>query len=394
MQSNPTTTPRRPRAGSLCAIGALAALVALGCSSHPAPPARPARAAPSLAAIESRGTFLPTPLDGARLLAKNVELQLPRGCVPLDIPGFVKVAQLIDDEESDFLAGCNLVDADGEARVTLVLVRHRMTLETGDDAASELRRVPGTIDVLTTTAGATAGQALGPEVVVSTNAPTGPKARPSASVYFGAHDGLYVLYAEVDGDLRSLSAWSDALTSTLRPTPSARPIRWRAPTRLAPSATAIGKHRIRLPEGVDAVPSSRRTFGMLVGDAKDPLDVRESGSIVRLRDEAGVAMGGNVYTARLLPPIAATPAAIAKLTADVRGVHDLSVGRVPAKQFEVTRVDGTRADGGHEVFAAFETSPGEVTMLRMVFTKEKWAAYAPFIDESLASLELGPDDPY
>jgi len=371
----------------------LAVALILGCAA-PQKTAAPAPRA-SLLAIETRGAFLPTPLDGPRLLAKNVELQLPRGCAPLDIPSFIRVASLVDDDESDFLGGCNLVDDDGKPRVTIVLIRHRMTLETGDDAAASLRRAPGTIDVKTTTAGPTAGNALGPEVVVSTNVPTGPKARPSSSVYFGAHDGLYVLYTEVDGDLRSLEAWSEASTATLRPTPAARPIRWRAPTRIAPGATAIGKHKLKLPEGVQVVPPTRRTFGMLVGDATDPLDVRESAPIVRFRDEAGVALGGMAYTAKLLPPIASTPGMLAKIAADVRGSKGLESALVHAQGLDVARVDGTRADGGHEVFAAFESSPGEVTVLRFVFTKEKWEAYAPFIDAMLASIE--PDvsqEPY
>jgi len=339
---------------------------------------------------------MPTSLDGARLLAKNVELQLPRGCQPLDVDGFVQVAHLVDDAESDFLAGCNILDVEGKARLTLILIRHRITVETGDDAAAALRRVSGTIDVKTTTAGHNAGQAMGPEIVVSTNVPTAAKSRPSASIYFGAEDGLYVLYAEVDGDLKSLAAWSDTLTSTLRPTPSARPVRWRAPTRLAPSATAVGKHKLNLPEGITAVPTARRTFGIVIGSEHDPLDVNEARSMLRLRDDAGVAMGGNVYIAKLLAPIAPTPAAVARLAADVRGVHDLETKSVAAKQFSVARVDGTREDGAHELFAAFESTPGEVTMFRMVFSKEKWAAYEPYIDASLASLEpsLGEVEPY
>ena len=143
------------------------------------------------------------------------------------------------------------------------------------------------------------------------------------------------------------------------------------------------------------MPSSRRTFGLLVGAEHDPLDVRETGSMLRLRDDAGIAMGGQVYVAKLLAPIAPTPDAVAKLAADVRGVHDLASTSVAAKQFAVARVDGTRDDGGHEVFAAFESIPGEVTVLRMVFTREKWPAYAPFVDASLASLEPSfAEEPY
>lgn len=373
----------------------LAGLV-LGCAAAPrVQTVAPKPSLTSLTAIEARGTFLPPPLDGPRLLAKNVELQLPRGCVPLDVPTFVHVASLVDDEESEFLGGCNLLDDDNKARVTIVLIRHHMTLETGEDAATSLRRAPGTIDVKTTTAGPTAGNVLGPEVVLSENLPTGPRARPSTSVYFGAQDGLYVLYTEVDGDLKSLESWSDAATSTLRPTPSARPIRWRAPTRIAPSATAIGKHKVKLPEGVDVIPASRRTFGMIIGDASDPLDIRENQPILRLRDSAGIAMGGMAYHARLLSPIAATPLQLARITADVRGLPTTESKVVAAKMFDVARVDGTRADGTHEVFAAFESTEGEVTVLRLAFTKAKWPAYAPFIDEMLASIE--PDlssEPY
>lgn len=383
---------------TLC-LGCVA--LALSACGNTAPnPVAPTHASTSFAAGDARGSFMPTSLDGVKLLAKNVELQLPRGCALLGVDKFVEVARLVDDEESDFLAGCNVFDAAGKPRLTLILIRHRTTLETGDDAAMSLRRVPGVIDVKTTTAGPTSGQSVGPEVVVSTNAPTAAKARPSASVYFGAEDGLYVLYAEIDGDLQSLGAWSDTLTSVLRPTPSARPVRWRAPTRLAPSATAVGKHKLRLPEGISAIPSSRRTFGVMVGAEHDPLDVHEARSMLRLKDDAGVAMGGNVYTAKMLAPIAPTPSAVAKLAADVRGVHERESKSVAAKQFAVARVDGTRDDGSHEVFAAFESRggesiPGEVTVLRMVFTKEKWPAYAPYIDESLASLEPSfGDEPY
>ncbi len=354
----------------------------------------------SFTAIDARGSFLPTPLDGARLLAKNVELQLPRGCTPLDVPTFVAVAEKVNDVDSDLLAACNILSDDGssprKAKVTIVLIRHRISLETGESAAAQMRRAPGVIDVMTTTAGPTAGQSLGPEVVLTTSVPTGPKARPSASVFFGAEDGLYVLYAEVDGDLRSLAAWADVMTATLKPTPSARPIRWRAPTKLSPSATAVGRHKLRLIEGVKTAPSGEMTFGVLVGDAKDPLDARDAGAMFALRDDAGIAVGGNVYTAKLLAPIAGSPMAFARMAADVRGVHDLESKLVASPAGDIARVDGTRKDGSHEVFAAFESEPGEVTVVRMVFTKEKWDAYAPFVDASLSSLSLGPvdDTPY
>jgi hypothetical protein len=68
-------------------------------------------------------------------------------------------------------------------------------------------------------------------------------------------------------------------------------------------------------------------------------------------------------------------------------VKDLDGKLVHANAFDVARVDGTREDGGHEVFAAYESQPGEATVLRLVFTKEKWAAYAPYIDAMLASIE-------
>lgn len=370
--------------------------VAAGCRVAPeaTAPVAPSRA-PALSLVEARGSFLPTPLDGALLHAKNVDLQLPRGCEPLDSQSFVHVASMVEDEDADFLAACNLVEA-GKARVTIVLMRHHLSLETGESAAAELRRTPGAVDVVTTTAGPIAGNAVGPEVVRATNLPGGIGARPSTSVYFGAQDGLYVLYAEVDGDLESLAAWGDALTWSLRPTTAAKPIRWRAPTKLAPGATAIGGHKMTLPEGIQVVPKKSKTLGSLVGDPEDPLDAHDAGALAAIRDEAGVAVGGNVYHAKLLPKVADSPGALARLAADVHHVHDLDTRAVTAKVGEVARVDGTRADGGHEVFAAFRTSETEVTVVRMLFTREKWPAYAPLIDASLASIEAGAtsDGPY
>ncbi|MGZ3417045.1 MAG: hypothetical protein ACXWUG_30065 [Polyangiales bacterium] len=376
-------------------IGILPLLLALGCATQPQVQTEAPKQNVSIARVNARGSFLPTPLDGVRLAAKNVELQLPRGCEPLAQSAFVHVAEIVDDEDADFLGACNLVES-GKPRVTIVLMRHRLSLETGESAAAQLRRAPGVIDVVTTTAGPMIGQAMGPEVVLTTNLPTQAGARPSAAVYFGAQDGLYVLYAEVDGDLESLAAWGDALTSTLRPTPSAKPIRWRAPTKLAPGTTAVGGHKLKLPEGIQTKPKKSKTFGSLVGDPNDPFDTHDYGAIVSFGDESGIAVGGNAYHAKLLPKVADSPGALAKLAADVHHVRDLEGRSVAAKVGPIARVDGTRPDGGHEVFAAFEETPGEVVVLRMVFAKEKWPAYAPFIDASLATIEAGgtDDSPY
>lgn len=373
-------------------------VLALGCGTQPAaqsPSAVSVKKGASIAQVNGRGSFLPTPLDGVRLSAKNVELQLPRGCEPLGQSAFVHVAEIVDDEDADFLGACNVVEA-GKPRVTIVLMRHRLSLETGESAAAQLRRAPGVIDVVTTTAGPMVGQTMGPEVVLSTNLPTQAGQRPSASVYFGAQDGLYVLYAEVDGDLESLAAWGDALTSTLRPTASAKPIRWRAPTKLAPGTTAIGGHKIKLPEGIDVHSKKSKTFGSLVGDPDDPMELGDAGAMVSFSDESGIAVSGNAYHAKLLPKVADSPGALAKLAADVHHVRELEGRSVSAKVGPIARVDGTRKDGGHEVFAAFEETPGEVVVLRLVFAKEKWPAYAPFIDASLASIEAGgtDDSPY
>ena len=186
-------------------------VLALGCATQPsaqAPTPIAVKKGASVAQVNGRGWFMPTPLDGVRLAAKNVELQLPRGCEALGQSAFVHVAEIVDDEDADFLGACNVVE-EGKPRVTIVLLRHRLSLETGESAAAQLRRAPGVIDVVTTTAGPMIGQTMGPEVVLSTNLPTQAGARPSASVYFGAQDGLYVLYAEVDGDLESLAAWGE-----------------------------------------------------------------------------------------------------------------------------------------------------------------------------------------
>src|SRR4051812_4434539 len=63
----------------------------------------------SIAALASRGTFLPPPIDGAKLAARDVELQLPHGCVPVNGDGMVKAAALVDDAESELLTACNIV---------------------------------------------------------------------------------------------------------------------------------------------------------------------------------------------------------------------------------------------------------------------------------------------
>jgi hypothetical protein len=377
----------------------LPVVLAFGCAAQPPAQTPTPKKSASIAQVNGRGSFMPTPLDGVRVSAKNVELQLPRGCEPLGQSAFVHVAEIVDDEDADFLGACNVVEAgsvQGKPRVTIVLMRHRLSLETGESAAAQLRRAPGVIDVVTTTAGPMIGQTMGPEVVLTTNLPTQAGARPSASVYFGAQDGLYVLYAEVDGDMESLAAWGDTLTSTLRPTASAKPIRWRAPTKLAPGTTAIGGHKIKLPEGIETKPKKAKTFGAFIGDPDDPLDLGSAGAMVSFGDESGIAVSGNAYRAKLLPKVADSPGALAKLAADVHHVRDLEGHAVPAKVGPIARVDGTRKDGGHEVFAAFEETPGEVVVLRLVFAKEKWPAYAPFIDASLTTLEAGgtDDSPY
>ncbi len=341
--------------------------------------------------IAARGSYPPPPLDGAELDAKNVQLRLPRGCVPLSSEAFVRTAAVVDDEDAELLAACNVArgGVSGGARATVVLIRHRVQLETGEDAASSLRHAPGVLSVARTTAASSVAGEAGPEVVLTTSSPASVGARPSAAIYFGAHDGLYVLYAEIDGDAESLTAWGESLAAALKPSMAARPIRWRAPVGLAPSRSAIGgENRLRLP---DTVVVTARTFGDLIGAprAADPLDAREARSLLVFRDEAQTGLGGSVYRAKLLPPIATTAGALARLTADARHLGSIEATRARTKLGDVARVDGEREDGTHEVYAAFEDEPGEVTVVRFVVAKGKWAAYAPWIEASIASLERG-----
>jgi hypothetical protein len=341
--------------------------------------------------IAARGSYPPPPIDGAELEAKNVQLRLPRGCVPLTSDAFVRTAALVDDDDAELLAACNVAaeGGSGRSRATVVLIRHRLQMETGEDAASSLRHAPGVLSVERTTAASSVAGNAGPEVVLTTSAPASAGARPSASIYFGAHDGLYLLYAEIDGDAESLSAWGESLASALKPTMAARPIRWRAPVGLAPSRSAIGgENKMRLP---DTVVVTSRTFGDVIGAPRDadPLDAREAKSILVFRDEAHVGLGGSVYRAKLLAPIASTAGALARLTADARHLGSIEATRTTTKLGDIARVDGERADGTHEVYAAFEDEPGEVTVVRFVVAKGKWAAYAPWIEASLASIERG-----
>jgi hypothetical protein len=354
----------------------------------------------SIAALAMRGSFLPPPIDGAKLPARDVELQLPRGCVPVNADGMVKASALVDDAESELLSACNIVvptsgtqasDASG-VKVTLVLIRHLVQIETGETAAAALLRSPGVLSATTTTATPLPGATMGPEVVLTLNAPSSAESRPSTALWYGAMDGLYVLYAEVDGDAESIAAWGDALTATLQPTASSHPIRWRAPTGLAPSSSAFGPLRMKLPEKVSVV---SKTFNDLIGDKNDPLDPRDGRAFASIRDESGLAVGGSVYRAKLLPVIAPDAAHLARLAAEARGGVDLEQHMVSSSVGQVARVDATRADGTHEVYAVLADEPGEATVVHLVFAKDKWKSYAPFIDASLASIERGnTKDPY
>ena len=355
----------------------------------------------SIAALAMRGTFLPPPIDGAKLTARDVELQLPQGCVPIDASGMEKASALVDDAESELLTACNIVVPSGDAqgkndhggvRVTLVLIRHLVQIETGESAASALLRSPGVLSATTTTATPLPGATMGPEVVITLNAPSSAESRPSTALWYGAMDGLYVLYAEVDGDAESIAAWGDALTATLQPTASSHPIRWRAPTGLAPSSSAFGPLKMKLPEKVSVI---SKTFNDLIGDAKDPLDPRDGRAFAQIRDESGLAVGGSVYRAKLLPFVAPDAAHLARLTAEARGGLELEEHLVTSSVGPIARVDATRPDGAHEVYAAFTDEPGEATVVHLVFAKDKWTSYAPFIDASLGTLErVAGNEPY
>lgn len=347
----------------------------------------------ALAPVEApRAAFAPPPLGAARIHAKVVDLVLPEGCRPLSEDRFVAVAAKVDDETSELLAACNLADESGKHRVAINLIRHRYELETGEDAAAELRRAPGVIDAAVTTTHAVDGKALAAEVVVATHR-AGAHGKPGVSVYFGAHDGLYLLYAEVDGDGPSVEAWAEALPRTLLPTASARPIRWRAPTKLAPAATAVGPWQMKLPEGVKAVPKDSPSSGTILGDPTDPLAAKDPHPALRLRDEGGFAIGGSVYHAKLLPPLVATPAAFARAAAEARGGEGLEASTVDAKVGTIARVDATRKDGGRDVYAVYGTGT-DVMVVHFVVAKGKWAAYAPFVAASLATLAPPADDAY
>jgi hypothetical protein len=353
----------------------------------------------SIAALAMRGSFLPPPIDGAKLPARDVELQLPRGCVPVNADGMMKAAALVDDAESELLTACNIVvptkqanDPLASVKVTLVLIRHLVQIETGESAAAALLRSPGVLSATTTTATPLPGATMGPEVVITLNAPSSAESRPSTALWYGAMDGLYVLYAEVDGDAESIAAWGDALTATMQPTVSSHPIRWRAPTGLAPSSNAFGPLKMKLPEKVSVV---SKTFNDLIGDKNDPLDPHDGRAFATIRDESGLAVGGSVYRAKLLPIIAPDAAHLARLAAEARGGLDLEEHMVTSTVGPVARVDATRPDGTHEVYAVLTDEPGEATVVHLVFAKDKWNAYAPFIDASLASIERGStNDPY
>lgn len=355
----------------------------------------------AIAELASRGAYLPPPIDGATLTAHEVALKLPRGCAPLDAQGMLGAARLVDDDESELLSACNIVGdvADASAKskpvkVTLVLIRHKVQVETGEAAAAALLRSPGVLSATTTTAAAAPGAALGPEVVVTLNAPGSEDARPSTALWYGALDGLYVLYAEVDADAGSIAAWGDALTSSLVPGASSHPIRWRAPTGLAPSQSAFGPFKLKLPETLSKVSHDQRTFNELIGDDRDPLDPRDAHAFATMRDETGLAVGGSAFRLKPLPGVANDPMSLARLAADTRGGTELTASFVDAPIGKVARVDATRPSGDHEVYAAFAEG-GEVTVLHFVFAKAKWASYAPLIDPSLATVTFGGEDgPY
>ncbi len=369
----------------------------------------------AIAELASRGTYLPPPIDGITLAAHEIDLKLPRGCVPLDAQGMLGAAKFVDDAESELLSACNIVGDSGgidgidgidgkggtgkkPVKVTVVLIRHRVQVETGEAAASALLRSPGVLSATTTTitgsANAGGGAALSPEVVVTLNAPTGDGARPGTAVWYGALDGLYVLYAEVDGDAESIAAWGDALTGAIIPGASSHPIRWRAPTGLAPSQSAFGPFKMRLPETLSKVSHDQRTFNEFIGDSRDPLDPRDGQKFATLRDETGLAVGGSGFRVAPLPGIAPDAMGVAKMSATARGGTALTTSFVDAPIGKIARVDATRPSGDHEVYAAFMEG-GEVTVMHLVFAKEKWAAYSPWVDASFATVTFGGDDgPY
>lgn len=356
----------------------------------------------TIAAMQARGAFLPPPVDGAKLQTAAVDLVLPRGCAPLDPAGMASTAAVVDDVDSELLAACNIVvpvpkvedavetDSPRGVKVTLVLLRHFVQIETGETATAALLRSPFVLSATTTTTTPVPGATVGPEVVLTLNAPSGPNARPSTALWYGALDGLYVLYAEVDADASSIAAWGDALVAALQPTAASHPIRWRAPTGIAPSKSAFGPYRIQLPEKVSVV---SKTLDDVV-DTKDPLDPHDARSFATFRDESFFAFAGSAYLVKLLPPIASTPTQLARISADARGVTIASSTTVPSALGEISRVDGDNARGDHEIFAAFTSDSGEATVLHFVIAQSKWSSYAPFMDASLATLSHAPADPY
>ena len=374
-----------------------AALLACASTNTNKTPPTTSHLQPLLASMQARGAYQPLPLDGAKIAARNVDLLLPRGCVPLDAVGMASASRFVDDGDSELLAACNVVEHSkngNDVRVTLVLIRHDVLVETGDSAAKALMRSPGVLSATTTTAGPLLGQTLGPEVVLTLNAPSTIDGRPSAAIWFGALDGLYVLYGEVDGDMESLAQWGDSLTSSLHPTSSAHPIRWRAPSGLAPSQMVIGPYGMKLPEEVSVVRSS--TFNDLIGDAKDPLDLKSARSFGAIRDAAGIALSGIFYRRSLLAPIADTPEKLVKMIAAVDGASDVQPAKtIDAKIGRIARLDAIGPEGRHEIYAAFLAEKGEAVVVHLAIAADKWDAYAPFVDASLSSIDhAAPSGPY
>jgi hypothetical protein len=343
-------------------------------------------ATPSGRAVGTMEAPLPA-LEGGTLTAHNVELLLPTGCVPLRADAFIAVAAKVNDDDSELLAACSVpVGATGRAPLTLTLLRHRVKLETSESTASMLRKRAGVL-LSTTTTLTTTTPGLTPEGVATLWSPTRSSSRPAVSVLFGALDGLYVLYAEVDADVSDMSAWTDLLTSALRPTASAHAVRWRAPVGLAPSATAIdGAHKMRMPDGMKTV---SRAVSDVIGADVDPLDFASASAITKWQDESGVAAAGMSFRSKLLRPFATTPAQLARMTAEARGCSDLQEHKVDAKLGAIARVDGVRSDGSHVVFATFQDGTEDVVVIELMFDDKHWPAYAPFIDASLATLERG-----
>src|SRR5262249_27140165 len=240
---------------------------------------------------------------------------------------------------------------------------HRVQVETGETAAAALLRSPAVLAATTTTMPPLAGGTVGPEVVVTLNAPWSADARPPTALWYGALDGPYVLYAQVAADPSSIAEWGDALATAMLPTTASHPIRWRAPTGIAPSKSAFGPWEIKLPEKVSTV---SKTFDDLVGDTKDPLDPRDAHAFATFRDESGFAFAGAAYVVKLLTPIADTPGKLAHMSAEARDVTIETEKTIASSMGDVARVDGPNARGDREVYAAFSSSNGEATVLHFV----------------------------